>query len=37
MAELTGLTNSEADELCKPADPSTKVRTEMFWVQMKCR
>ncbi|TMW40168.1 hypothetical protein DOY81_014752 [Sarcophaga bullata] len=24
MAEVTGLSNSEADELCKPADASTK-------------
>lgn len=25
MAEISGLSNSEVNELCKPADPATKV------------
>lgn len=32
MAELTGLSNSEAEELCKPVDAATKVNaTEKYF------
>lgn len=37
MAEISGLSNSEVAELCKPVDPATKVCTsETHFCRLKC-
>lgn len=37
MAEISGLSNSEVAELCKPVDPATKVCSSKFiFLPLKC-
>lgn len=31
MAEISGLSNSEVADLCKPVDPATKVQFNIFY------